>query len=69
MDQRHVAFAGIDQALQIGIAPMAARLAPDQDADIAGRSVVLGVGSSWWSSRIRSIWAGQIAGTSRCATC
>ena len=28
MDQRHVALAGVDQGLQIGIAPMAAGLAP-----------------------------------------
>ena len=27
----------------------------------SGRSVVLGVGSSWRSARIRSIWAGQTA--------
>ena len=53
MDQRHVAPAGVDQALQISIAPMAAGLAPHQHADIAGRSVVRGVGSSWWSARIR----------------
>ena len=35
MDQRHVAPAGVDQGLQVGIAPMAAGLAPDQHADIA----------------------------------
>jgi hypothetical protein len=36
LDQRLVAAAGVDQALQIGIAPMAAGLAPHQHADIAG---------------------------------
>jgi len=33
---RHVAAAGVDQGLQVGLAPMAARLAPDQHAGIAG---------------------------------
>ena len=36
MDQRHVAAAGVDQGLQVGVAPMPAGLAPHQHADIAG---------------------------------
>ena len=36
LDQRHVAAAGVHQGLQIGLALMAARLAPDQHAGIAG---------------------------------
>jgi hypothetical protein len=36
LDQRHIAAAGIDQRQQVGIALAAARLAPDQHADIAG---------------------------------
>ena len=36
LDQRHVAAAGIDQGLQVSIAPMAAGLAPHQHPDIAG---------------------------------
>jgi hypothetical protein len=35
MDQRHIAAASIDQALQIGIAPMATGHAPHQDTHIA----------------------------------
>ena len=36
VDQRHVATAGVDQRLQISIAPVAAGLAPDEDAHVAG---------------------------------
>ena len=54
MDQRHVALASVDQCLQIGVAPMAAGLAPDQHADIAGAQWVRGIGSSCWSARICS---------------
>jgi hypothetical protein len=69
MDQRHIAAASIDQALQIGIAPMATGHAPHQDTHIAaaqrgsrGRQFVL-VGThpldlGWSESR-----------NSRCATC
>ena len=35
LDQRHVATAGVDQGPQVGIAPMAAGLAPHQHPDIA----------------------------------
>ena len=41
MDQRHVAAAGIDQGLQVGVAPMAAGLAPHQHADLTTRPALL----------------------------
>jgi hypothetical protein len=44
LHQRHVAFAGIDQALQVGIRLVAARIAEHDHADMPVLSVVFGVG-------------------------
>jgi hypothetical protein len=51
--QRHVAAAGVDRGLQIGVALMVAGAAKHQHADIRAARAVRCVGSSWWSTEDR----------------